>query len=86
MAAGEKGRALYEKLHGKPHPEPAFFPHLSIAYGNLPKAQKEEIVAKVLGGQREVAVGMMTAELELWATGPDVRRWRLLKVFPLLVE
>lgn len=61
-------------------PDPAFFPHLSLVYGELP-AEDKRLLALELAGS--VVTSFEADRLHVWRTQGTVSDWRELGVFGL---
>ena len=75
--------SLCAALPSAPRPFPAYMPHLSLVYGELPQSLREASAAALAASFGGQGVAFSAAALEVWDTTGPVESWRLLSSFAL---
>lgn len=75
--------SLCAALPSVPRPVPAYMPHLSLVYGDLPQSARETSAAALAARFGGKGVAFSAAALEVWDTSGPVETWRLLSSFSL---
>ncbi|CAJ1960656.1 unnamed protein product [Cylindrotheca closterium] len=83
----KQANALAKHVFPERQSDPAYMPHLSLVYGNLPKEQKEEkIVPKVQeqlkDASSETAI-IPIDSIQVWSTEGPVEKWFCIDTIPL---
>ena len=75
--------SLCAALPSAPRPAPAYMPHLSLVYGELPQSVRETSAAGLAASFGVQGISFSAVALEVWDTTGPVERWHLLSSFAL---
>ena len=80
MCAYAKAQAIFGAGEGE------YFPHLSLAYGDIPEADLDillDLIPRQPGFSSSVGRKFVVSEIELWRTRGAVEDWRRVTTFPM---
>lgn len=83
----QQANELAKQVFPERQSDPAYMPHLSLVYGNLPKELKQQqIVPKVqdqVKGSPDVAAIIPIDSIQVWSTEGPVEEWFCIETIPL---